>query len=288
MAETWYARTGTGAPFGPGTRRPLNQTAGAAASTQALGTGDTWNRVETARSIAAGDWRVLFDCTVGGGGGPQNSVVIAVRIYDSGGLKTTLISTVVNVAKNTTAEYATALIPLGQVDFVADDVLAVEFSAGDGNQTKTVRFNGTAGGDADTRLLHPDEAAAVPPSGTGSIAGGGTLAGIGFALLAATALLAGGGALSGTGQAVHVGTGSLSGGGTLAGIGGVPGAPVPEGVGSIAGGGVLLAVGATIHFGTGTVPGGGNLSGVGGGQQQEVYRKMTSLHCLMISTEVKG
>src|SRR3972149_10994031 len=79
MAETWYARTGTGAACGPGTRRPLSQTAGTSPATEDITSEHTWNRTESARSIQAGNWSVVADVTTGSGGGQPNRVTCVVE-----------------------------------------------------------------------------------------------------------------------------------------------------------------------------------------------------------------
>lgn len=55
--ETWYALSSAGQACGTGDRESISVTPGSSLATKLLdGTGDTWNRSETTRSIVAGDW----------------------------------------------------------------------------------------------------------------------------------------------------------------------------------------------------------------------------------------
>lgn len=157
--ETWNARIGTGAACGPGTRRPLLTTASSFdPGTQALdATGHTWNRTESARTLEAGNWQVLFWCATGSGGGPQNTVTVQVHRRDSAcAVLQTIADEAVSVNKGTTEEYATTVIDPGAVTFASGEILTVVFIASAGNQSKTLRFDAT-NQSADTRLVNPGE-----------------------------------------------------------------------------------------------------------------------------------
>ncbi|MFQ6027167.1 MAG: hypothetical protein ACE5Q6_06725 [Dehalococcoidia bacterium] len=169
--ETWYLRATAGTACGVGDREALNQTVGSAVSTKALdGTGDTWNRAESpARDIAAGDWQVLFDATTDSGGGPPNRVTVLVQRRDSGcNVQQTIINEEITLSEGT-AEYQTSNADPGEVSFADGDILTLTLTQTTGNQTVTVRYAGTAGGDADSRLTHPDEPAI--PIGVTDLAG---------------------------------------------------------------------------------------------------------------------
>jgi len=47
------------------------------------GSGDTWNRTETARTIGAGNWQLFFDATTGSGSGSPNKVTVLVERRNS-------------------------------------------------------------------------------------------------------------------------------------------------------------------------------------------------------------
>lgn len=162
MAETWYWKSGTGAACGPGTRRPLEQTAGASAATQDLASEHTWNRVESARTIAAGNWSVFADITTGSGGGPANKVTIVIERRNGSCVVQQTIGTVeVTTTKGATSEFTFNFGDPGQVVFAADDILTCRIVKTAGNQAVTLRFNGAAAGDADTRLVQPEASVAV-------------------------------------------------------------------------------------------------------------------------------
>src|SRR3990172_12841588 len=93
MSETWYARTGTGAACGPGTRRPLNQTPGTTPATEDITSEHTWNRVEAARTIAVGNWSVVADITTGtGSGGPNRVTCVGERRNSSCVVQQTILN----------------------------------------------------------------------------------------------------------------------------------------------------------------------------------------------------
>jgi hypothetical protein len=167
--ETWYLRSGTGSACGPGEQESLNLSTGSSAVTKVLdGTGDTWNRVElTTRSIAPGDWQVLFDTTLGIGLGPSNRIAVLVERRDGNcTVQQTIIDQEVTITELLPSEYATASTNPGQVDFNAGDILTVSFSQTSGNQTVSLHYAGSLGSNADSRLLHPDTLVVVPVSNT--------------------------------------------------------------------------------------------------------------------------
>ena len=73
----------------------------------------------------------------------------------------TIINEEITLTKGTTLEYLTTLADPGQVNFTAGDILTMSLTQTKGNQTVTLRYHDTAGGDADSRLTHPGEAAAA-------------------------------------------------------------------------------------------------------------------------------
>ena len=82
--ENWLLRSSAGSACGNGDRESLNQTAGSNAATKVLdGSGDTWNRTETARTIGAGNWQLFFDATTGSGSGSPNKVTVLVERRNS-------------------------------------------------------------------------------------------------------------------------------------------------------------------------------------------------------------
>ena len=188
--ETWYLRSAAGAACGSGVRESLNQTAGSAATTTVLnGTGDTWNRTETARTIGAGNWQVLFDAATGSGGGPGNRVTVLVERRNSDCVvQQTIINEEVDLTKGTTQEYSTATTDPGNVDFAAGDILTVTLTQTRGNQTVTLRYEGAASSDADSRLVHPDELVAVAVADIASLAES-VAAALGFGRTDATTLV---------------------------------------------------------------------------------------------------
>lgn len=160
MAETWYWRSGSGAACGPGTRRPLNQTAGSSAATQDITSEHTWNRSESARTIAAGNWSVWADITTGAGGGAPNKVTVVIERRDSSCTVQQTIGTVeVTMTAGTTQEYQFDFGAPGAVVFASGDILTCRIIRSNGGRTQVLRFDGAATGDADTRLIHPDPAA---------------------------------------------------------------------------------------------------------------------------------
>ena len=163
MAETWYARTGTGAACGPGTRRPLNQTPGTTPATQDITSEHTWNRVESARTIAAGNWSVVADVTTGSGGGGPNRVTCVVERRNS---SCVVQETLLNVQSGNLTAGATQEITFGPVSnaavtFQSGDILTVRFVRSNGSRSQTLRFDDDPGTDADTRLIHPDPQAII-------------------------------------------------------------------------------------------------------------------------------
>lgn len=157
-AETWYAASGTGAACGPGTRRPLSQTAGSSASTQDVASEHTWNRTETERTIAAGNWSFFADLTTAGGGGAPNRVTIVIeRRNSSCVVQQTIGSVEVTMNAGTTQEYLFDFGDPGAVAFAAGDILTVRVVRSNGSRAQTLRFNGAAAGDADSRLVAPNE-----------------------------------------------------------------------------------------------------------------------------------
>lgn len=164
MAETWYLRDGAGAACGPGDRESLSEAAGASVATKVLdGTGDTWNRTESpARSIAAGNWTFYFDITCGSGGGAPNRVTVLIeRRNSSCAVQEEVVNEEITVSKGVTDEYSTEPVDPGQVDFADGDILTVILTQTNGGQTVTLRYNDSDPSDADSRLVHPDEAGAV-------------------------------------------------------------------------------------------------------------------------------
>jgi len=160
--ENWYFRSGTGAACGPGTRRPLESTAGASAATEDITTEHTWNRVETAtRTIGTGDWSVSIDVTTGAGTGPQNRVTAVVERRDSSCVvqETLLNVQSGNLTADSTQEVTLTATGVPQVDFAADDILTVRVVRSQGSRSQVVRFNDAADTDADSRLTTPDEVA---------------------------------------------------------------------------------------------------------------------------------
>ena len=82
----------------------------------------------------------------------------------------TIINEQIGLNKGATQEYSTTLTDPGQVDFSDGDILTVTLTQTQGNQTVTLRYDAAAGGDADSRLTHPDEqASAVLVSDVASI-----------------------------------------------------------------------------------------------------------------------
>ena len=163
MAESWYARTGTGAACGPGTRRPLNQTPGTTPATQDITSEHTWNRVESARTIAAGNWSVVADVTTGSGGGGPNRVTCVVERRNS---SCVVQETLLNVQSGNLTAGATQEITFGPVSnaavtFQSGDILTVRFVRSNGSRSQTLRFDDDPGTDADTRLIHPDPQAII-------------------------------------------------------------------------------------------------------------------------------
>ena len=162
--ETWYLRPAAGATCGPGDLESLNLTAGTTSTTKLLdGAGDTWSRAEpSARSLASGNWQVLFDASTGSGGGPANKTRVLVERRSSAcTIQQTIISEDVAMTKGVTQEYATLLTDPRGVSFAPGDVLAVSLIQISGNQAVTLRYDGSAGGDADSRLAHPEEQVVV-------------------------------------------------------------------------------------------------------------------------------
>lgn len=157
MAETWYWRTGTGAACGPGTQRPLSETAGGAAATQDIATEHTWNRTEaSARTIQAGNWSVLADITTASGGGAPNKVTIVAERRNSSCVVQQTIGTVqVQMSAGTTQEYTFDFGDPGAVVFAANDILTCRIIRSAGSRAQTLRFDNAATTDADTRLIHP-------------------------------------------------------------------------------------------------------------------------------------
>src|SRR3990172_5765049 len=161
MAESWYARTGTGAACGPGTRRQMNQTPGTTPATQDITSEHTWNCVESARTILAGNWSVVADVTTGSGGGSPNRVTCVVERRNS---SCVVQQTILNVQSGNLTAGATQEITFGPVDpgavtFSDGDILTVRFVRSNGSRSQVLWFDDDPGTDADTRLIHPDVAA---------------------------------------------------------------------------------------------------------------------------------
>jgi len=165
--ETWYLVTGSGAACGPGTRRPLNTSAGTTPSTQDVSSEHTWNRTEIARSIQSGDWSVILDVTTGAGGGMPNRVTAVVERRNS---SCVVQETILNVQSGSLTASSTEEITLtatgvAQVDFAAGDILTIRVVRSAGARTQTLRFDDDPTTDADSRLITPDEVVA----GIGSV-----------------------------------------------------------------------------------------------------------------------
>ena len=165
--ENWRLRSSAGSACGNGDRESLNQTAGSNAATKALdGSGDTWNRTESARTIGAGDWQLFFDATTGSGGGSPNKVTVLVERRNSSCVVqgSAIINEEVTTTKGATQEYATAATASGSVDLAAGDLITVTLTQTNGGQTVTLRYDGADGGDADSKLVHPGEPTLVSVS----------------------------------------------------------------------------------------------------------------------------
>jgi len=180
-AEFWYLRTDAGAACGPGDQESLSETIGAAEATKVLdGTGDTWNRTETGRTILAGNWRVDFWVDVSDGGGPPNEITVIVEKRNSAcGVLQTLLSDVVSVDKGVTEQkYSTATVTLGSIGFAVDDILTVRLAQTRGNRTITLHYNGGAADNAASVLIQPPQPAGAVTyyqTNTGELTSSGTL-----------------------------------------------------------------------------------------------------------------
>src|SRR3972149_1846600 len=95
---------------GPGTRRPLNQTPGTTPATQDITSEHTWNRVESARTIAAGNWSVVADVTTGSGGGGPNRVTCVVERRNS---SCVVLETLLNVQSGNLTAGSTQEVTFG-------------------------------------------------------------------------------------------------------------------------------------------------------------------------------
>ena len=156
--ETWYFRTGTGAACGPGTQRPLNLSNGTTPSTEDITSEHTWNRVESVRSIQTGNWSVIIDVTTGAGGGAPNRVTAVVERRNS---SCVVQETILNVQSGNLTAGATEEITLtatgvGQINFVAGDILTIRIVRSAGTRTEVLRFDDDPTTDADSRLTTPD------------------------------------------------------------------------------------------------------------------------------------
>ena len=165
--EVWYLNFSPGAACGPGDQEALSQSAGSSPQTKVLDvTGNTWGRTQASPStVESGNWQVTFDATTDSGGGPPNRVTVLIEIRDAACLvQQTITNEAVVLSKGSTQEYATSSVNPGQVALAAGDIVTVSFTQTNGNQTISLRYDGDAGTDSDTRLTQPDEALVLPGS----------------------------------------------------------------------------------------------------------------------------
>ena len=163
MAETWYFTNASGAACGPGTRQALSQTAGSSAQTQDVTSEQTWNRTESARSIAAGTWTLTLDVTTGSGGGAPNRITAVIeRRNSSCTVQETIGSqTSSNLSAGSSETVTLTYSGVSQIDFSSGDILTVRIVRSNGNRSQVIDYNGSSGGASDSRLDHPD-----PPAGS--------------------------------------------------------------------------------------------------------------------------
>jgi hypothetical protein len=219
--EVWYLRTTAGSACGPGDRESLSETQGSSNSTKALdGTGDTWN-VSEERTILAGNWTLYFDVECPDAGGPQNKINVLVERRNSSCIVqgSAIINEDVDITKGATQEYSTTPTDPGEIAFSSGDLITVILTDANGNQAKTVYYNGS-GSSYDSRLVHPLVTAGADVLGTAtsnavtssSSSAGRIRKGNSLAKAVGAAIVAGGLIFSGAARADGIAASSSAGG----------------------------------------------------------------------------
>lgn len=164
MAEVWHFRDGGGAICGPGDRRELSLVEGTGGRDRDITTERTWNRTESARSIATGTWTVDAQITTGDGGGAANKVTIVIeRRNSSCVVQETIFDIEVAMTRDTECkDYAFSQAGVAQIDFTSGDILTVRVVRSAGARDNDICFDGAAPNQIST-LDHPDETAGGAP-----------------------------------------------------------------------------------------------------------------------------
>lgn len=157
-AEISYLITTTGSSCGLGADEEILGAQGSSNSTKVLTTtGHSWNKTETERSIASGDWTVYIDITHNGSGGSKAISVLLRRMNSSCEAQETILSGSVSPTKGGTGELSITASGVGQINFAADDILLLELDPAT-SSVSTLYYNGS-GGSYDSRMSSPDESA---------------------------------------------------------------------------------------------------------------------------------
>lgn len=158
-AENYFLRNSAGEACGPGDREDLSANGGASAVTKILdAAGDSWNLVETARTVIAGQWMVTvyYDSTIGSG--PQNKIRVLVQIRgDDCIVKQTLLDETVVVSKGKNGAQFTVSADVPTIVLAADDLISLTLFKPQGNQIIKVRYNGTVTQQALSKLRQPGD-----------------------------------------------------------------------------------------------------------------------------------
>jgi hypothetical protein len=157
--ETWYAVTPDPAICGADFAT-LSTTQGSSTQQQTLTASIQQIAYDEDRTIASGTWTFYADVTCASGGGPGPRIDIRIEHADSGCVQiTSLVNCVdIDLTKGATVEVSCGG-SVAETAFADADVLEVDLTKSRGTVACTFDYNGATGA-ADSRLVHPNEAAA--------------------------------------------------------------------------------------------------------------------------------